>query len=240
MAKVFVGLLGGALAALALVGELRQALLQAALDGRLPVCVRCYVDTSRRRRVDGVEATSCAVDAAARESICDHGRRKTRHSSMSISPEPSSSSTSSAFLRRGGWRRNCRFSSPQDFLRVSGDECPREPRKLTRRTPLIFLHGLDDLGRRQRAAAVLVDELEALRAALRNSPVNSAISFAAALRCASRAAARCASLLDSAVSIASSHSESENSPSLSVSIWASAESRARERADTGGFCCRSS
>ena len=35
------------------------------------------------------------------------------HSSMSISPEPSSSSTSSAFLSRGGWRRNCRFSSPQ-------------------------------------------------------------------------------------------------------------------------------
>ena len=39
--ELFVGLLGGALAALALVGELRQALLQAALDGRLPVRVRC-------------------------------------------------------------------------------------------------------------------------------------------------------------------------------------------------------
>ena len=40
------------------------------------------------------------------------------HSSMSISPEPSSSSTSSAFLRRGGWRRNCRFSSPQVLRNV--------------------------------------------------------------------------------------------------------------------------
>ena len=48
--ELFVGLLGGALAALALVGELRQALLQAALDGRLPVCVRSYASTSRRRR----------------------------------------------------------------------------------------------------------------------------------------------------------------------------------------------
>ncbi len=72
--ELFVGLLGGALAALALVGELRQALLQAALDGRLPVCVRSYASTSRRRRVDGVEATSGDVDTAARESICDHGR----------------------------------------------------------------------------------------------------------------------------------------------------------------------
>ena len=116
--ELFIGFLGRALAALALLGELREALLQAALDGGFPVCVRSYASTSRRRRVDGVEATSCAVDAAARESICDHGRRKTRHSSMSISPEPSSSSTSNAFLRRGGWRRNCKFSSPQVLRNV--------------------------------------------------------------------------------------------------------------------------
>ena len=38
------------------------------------------------------------------------------HSSTSISPEPSSSRTSRAFLRRAGCSRNCRFSSPQ-FLR---------------------------------------------------------------------------------------------------------------------------
>ena len=43
--ELFIGFLGRALAALALLGELREALLQAALDGRLPVCVRCYVDT---------------------------------------------------------------------------------------------------------------------------------------------------------------------------------------------------
>ena len=43
--EIFIRFLGGALAALTLVGELREALLQAALDGRLPVCVRCYVDT---------------------------------------------------------------------------------------------------------------------------------------------------------------------------------------------------
>ena len=55
--ELFIGFLGGALAALALVGELLQALLQAALDGGFPVCVRSYASTSRRRRVDGVEAT---------------------------------------------------------------------------------------------------------------------------------------------------------------------------------------
>ena len=43
--ELFIGFLGRALAALALLGELREAFLQAALDGRLPVCVRCHVDT---------------------------------------------------------------------------------------------------------------------------------------------------------------------------------------------------
>ena len=43
--ELFIGFLGGTLAALALLGELREAFLQAALDGRLPVCVRCYVNT---------------------------------------------------------------------------------------------------------------------------------------------------------------------------------------------------
>ena len=83
--ELFVGLLGGALAALALVGELLQALLQAALDGRLPVCVRSYASTSRRRRVDGVAATSDAVDASlgvtpSQATWNRGGRRATRHS----------------------------------------------------------------------------------------------------------------------------------------------------------------
>ena len=70
-------LVGGhrrAVAALALDGELLQALREAALDRELPARVRSYASTSRRRRVDGVEATSGDVDTAARESICDHGR----------------------------------------------------------------------------------------------------------------------------------------------------------------------
>ena len=74
--ELFIGFLGGALAALALVGELLQALLQAALDGRLPVCVRSYASTSRRRRVDGVEATSGDVDASLRVTPC-HKRHET-------------------------------------------------------------------------------------------------------------------------------------------------------------------
>ena len=68
--ELFIGFLGGALAALALVGELLQALLQAALDGRFP-----FLDVDFPRAV-----------------LVEH---------------------SSAFLSRGGWRRNCRFSSPQ-------------------------------------------------------------------------------------------------------------------------------
>ena len=68
--ELFIGFLGRALAALALLGELREALLQAALDGGFPVCVRSYASTSRRRRVDGVEATSDAVDASLRVTPC--------------------------------------------------------------------------------------------------------------------------------------------------------------------------
>ena len=130
---------------------------------------------------------------------------------MSISPEPSSSRTSRAFLRRAGCSRNWRFSSPQ-FLRnlITSSSV----------FTAFTISAVDSV-----PPPSLSMSSKHFRAALRNSPVNSAISFAAALRCASRAAARCASLLDSAVSMASSHSLRENSPSLSVSIWASAESR---------------
>ena len=44
---------GRPLAALALDGELLQALRQALVDGRLPARVRSYASTRRRRRVDG-------------------------------------------------------------------------------------------------------------------------------------------------------------------------------------------
>ena len=55
---------GCPLAALALDGELLQALREAALDRELPACVRSYASTRRRRRVDGVEAASGAVDVS--------------------------------------------------------------------------------------------------------------------------------------------------------------------------------
>ena len=57
-AKLLVG--GGrrALAPLALLRHLLQALREAAVDRRLPARVRSHASTRRRRRVDGVEATS--------------------------------------------------------------------------------------------------------------------------------------------------------------------------------------
>ena len=42
----------------------------------------------------------------------DGGRRATRHSSASTSPLLSVSRISKAFCSRGGWSKNCRFSSP--------------------------------------------------------------------------------------------------------------------------------
>ena len=95
--KVLVGGGRGACAALALLGELLEAALEAALDRLLPARDRRYVYTRRRRRWR----------------MNREGRRVPHHSSTSISPEPSVSRALSAFLRRAGCRRNCRFSSPQ-------------------------------------------------------------------------------------------------------------------------------
>ena len=64
-------------AALALDGQLLQALREAALDRQLPACVRSYASTRRRRRVDGVEATSGDVDASLRVTPCNK-----RHETM--------------------------------------------------------------------------------------------------------------------------------------------------------------
>ena len=95
---------------------------------------------------------------------------------MSISPEPSSSSTSNAFLRRGGWRRNCRFSSPQFFKKsiTSASFFTASTISAVESVPPPSL----SINSKQR------------RAAERNSFVNSSISFAAFLASSSRLAAR--------------------------------------------------
>ena len=69
------------------------------------------LDALREAPVDGL--------LPARETTSDEryetrwkGRRATRHSSASTSPLLSVSRISKAFCSRGGWSKNCRFSSP--------------------------------------------------------------------------------------------------------------------------------
>ena len=109
---------------------------------------------------------------------------------MSISPEPSSSSTSSAFLRRAGRVRNWRFGSPQVsrnlITSLSSFTAVTISSVLSVPPPSLSINS------KQR------------RAAERNWPVNSAISFWARFASASRLAARCWSLFLSAISMHSS------------------------------------
>ena len=169
---------------------------------------------------------------------------------MSISPEPSSSRTSRAFLRRAGCSRNWRFSSPQ-FLRnlITSSSV----------FTAFTISAVDSV-----PPPSLSMSSKHFRAALRKSPVNSAISRCAARALSSRFAARSASLFLSAISIHSSlretstgeprhhrnapsprrrdpkgsdaeahHSSMSICPSRSVSISASALSR---RDGTNKYC----
>ena len=96
-AELLVRPLRRALAPLLLDLELLDALREAPVDGFLPARVLILylyaAATTRRWRNDG-------------------GRRATRHSSASTSPLLSVSRISRAFCSRGGWSKNCRFSSP--------------------------------------------------------------------------------------------------------------------------------
>ena len=117
-------------------------------------------------------------------------RRRAAHSSMSISPEPSSSRTSRAFLRRAGCSRNWRFSSPQ-FLRnlITSSSV----------FTAFTISAVDSV-----PPPSLSMSSKHFRAAFKKSPVNSAISRCAARASSSRFAARSASLFLSAISMHSS------------------------------------
>ena len=138
---------------------------------------------------------------------------------MSISPEPSSSRTSRAFLRRAGCSRNWRFSSPQ-FLRnlITSSSV----------FTAFTISAVDSV-----PPPSLSMSSKHFRAAFKKSPVNSAISRCAARASSSRFAARSASLFLSAISIHSSHSSMSMWPSRSVSISLSALSR---RDGTNKYC----
>ena len=130
---------------------------------------------------------------------------------MSISPEPSSSRTSRAFLSRAGCSRNWRFSSPQ-FLRnlITSSSV----------FTAFTISAVDSV-----PPPSLSMSSKHFRAAFKKSPVNSAISRCAARASSSRFAARSASLFLSAISMHSSHSSASMCPSRSVSIAFSAASR---------------
>ncbi len=117
-------------------------------------------------------------------------RRRAAHSSMSISPEPSSSRTSRAFLSRAGCSRNWRFSSPQ-FLRnlITSSSV----------FTAFTISAVDSV-----PPPSLSMSSKHFRAAFKKSPVNSAISRCAARASSSRFAARSASLFLSAISMHSS------------------------------------
>ena len=109
---------------------------------------------------------------------------------MSISPEPSSSRTSRAFLSRAGCSRNWRFSSPQ-FLRnlITSSSV----------FTAFTISAVDSV-----PPPSLSMSSKHFRAAFKKSPVNSAISRCAARASSSRFAARSASLFLSAISMHSS------------------------------------
>ena len=125
-------------------------------------------------------------------------RRRAAHSSMSISPEPSSSRTSRAFLSRAGCSRNWRFSSPQ-FLRnlITSSSV----------FTAFTISAVDSV-----PPPSLSMSSKHFRAAFKKSPVNSAISRCAARASSSRFAARSASLFLSAISMHSSLGEQTGEP----------------------------
>jgi len=126
------------------------------------------------------------------------------HSSTSTSPELSVSSCWSAWSRRFGLSKNCRFSSPQFW------------RKSLTSSSLLTASTISAFAKAPESSLSIISKT--LRAAFKNSAVNAAISAAASLARRSRSAARCASFALSAVSMAVSHSGSSISPEPSESM----------------------
>ena len=162
------------------------------------------------------KASSSAAAARSRRSrssaSCsrrfDRPRRiASSHSSMSTSPEPSVSSSRSAWSSRFGCSRNISVSSPH-VLRNS-------------LTTLSDLTAVVISSMASEPESSLSISSNTSRALLRNSFVKASFSARAFAAASARSLARCSSLFASACAIAASHSGRSTSPDLSVSSSAS-------------------